>query len=43
MKLKFFLFVVLLLGGGFVYLGLQDVPNTPSKTEIALKREQFLP
>ena len=43
MKLKLLLFVVLLLAGGFTYLGFQETPVTLQKTEVALKREQFLP
>lgn len=43
MKLKLFLFVFLLLTGGFVFLGFQETPITAQKTEIALKHEQFLP
>jgi hypothetical protein len=43
MKLKLFLFVLLLVAGGFIFLGFQETPVTPQKKEIALKREQFLP
>ena len=43
MKLKLMLFVILLLGGGFVFFGLQEAPVTPQKSEVTLPRETFIP
>ena len=43
MKLKLLLFVVLLLGGGFVFLGFQQPPASLVKSEITLPRETFIP